>query len=155
MKTNIKLTLVLFATIGLFAFASLEKETRENNAGEQGIQFFEGSFEEALAKAKKNDQLIFIDVYATWCGPCKRLSKMVFVDDEVGEKFNGLFINYKMDSDQERYKEYMQTYHIRSLPTLLFVNGEGDVVHRSIGLIDKTELNAFADRAIKKHEKHK
>lgn len=155
MKMKIKVILVLFAAIGLFAFGIAKNNTIETNSGEQGIRFFEGTYEEALAKAKEDNGLVFIDVYATWCGPCKALSKRVFIEEEVGALFNGSFVNYKMDSDQERYKEYMQAYHIRSLPTLLFVNGDGEVVHRSIGLVDKAELIAFAGRAVKKHQKHK
>lgn len=38
----------------------------------QGIDFFQGSWEEAIELAKANDKVIFVDAYTTWCGPCKK-----------------------------------------------------------------------------------
>ena len=35
----------------------------------QGIEFFHGSWEEALAEAKKQEKPIFVDAFTTWCGP--------------------------------------------------------------------------------------
>ncbi|MCY3837182.1 MAG: thioredoxin family protein [Gammaproteobacteria bacterium] len=36
-----------------------------------GIEFFEGSWDDAFEAAEANDQLVFVDVYTEWCGPCK------------------------------------------------------------------------------------
>ncbi len=49
-----------------------------------GIMFHEGTWAEALELAKSENKPIFLDVYATWCGPCKRLKKNTFSDQEVG-----------------------------------------------------------------------
>lgn len=35
------------------------------------ITFFEGTFEDAMAKAKKEKKNLFVDFYADWCEPCK------------------------------------------------------------------------------------
>ena len=37
----------------------------------QGVNFEHITFDEALAKAKAENKLIFMDCYTTWCGPCK------------------------------------------------------------------------------------
>lgn len=37
----------------------------------QGIQFADLTWQDALKKAKKENKIIFVDIYATWCGPCK------------------------------------------------------------------------------------
>ena len=35
-----------------------------------GVDFFEGSFEDALAHAAQEEKMVFVDVYTIWCGPC-------------------------------------------------------------------------------------
>ena len=56
-----------------------------NIAKAEGIEFFEGTFKEALDKAKLEGKIVFVDAYTTWCGPCKRMSKNVFPKKEVGD----------------------------------------------------------------------
>ena len=38
-------------------------------AQDRSIRFEEGSYQEVLAKAKKENKLLFIDCYTSWCGP--------------------------------------------------------------------------------------
>lgn len=54
----------------------IDGQVHEHASGiEEGNQFFDGSSDEALALAKKEHKLIFLDVYATWSGPCKYLKQ--------------------------------------------------------------------------------
>ncbi|KAA3624690.1 MAG: thioredoxin, partial [Bacteroidetes bacterium] len=41
----------------------------------QGIEFLHLTWDEALELAKEEEKIIFVDAYAVWCGPCKRMSK--------------------------------------------------------------------------------
>src|SRR5690606_2728779 len=49
------------------------------------VDWFEGSLEQALAKAKAEDKLVFVDVGAYWCPPCHELDETVFTLPKVGE----------------------------------------------------------------------
>lgn len=53
---------------------------------------FQGTFEEALKKAKEEKKELFVDFYADWCGPCKAMATQVFTLPEVGDYFNAHFI---------------------------------------------------------------
>lgn len=99
----------------------------------KGIQFFEGTWDEALALAKQENKLIFLDVYATWCGPCKRLKANTFPDPEVGRLYNGNFINVMIDGEKGEGPELRRKYGVRGYPTLMFIDHEGNVVERTSG----------------------
>jgi uncharacterized protein YyaL (SSP411 family) len=83
-----KKLLFIFALLFTTSFAFALKD-------ENGIKFFNGTWKELLAEAKKQNKPIFMDVYTTWCRPCKVLDKDVFPNEKVGEFYNKNFINYK------------------------------------------------------------
>jgi thiol-disulfide isomerase/thioredoxin len=85
----------------------------------QGIEFFHGSWPEALAKAKSEEKLIFVDAFASWCGPCKRMAKESFPDPKVGEVYNASFICLKIDMEKPENAEFAGKYPVNSYPTLI------------------------------------
>jgi len=102
-----------------------------------GIQFFEGGFEEALARAKEEDKHVFVDVYATWCGPCKVMDAVVFPRDDVGDHYNAHFINVKLDAEDESIDgpAISERYDVGAYPTYLYLNPDGSVVGRAGGAL--------------------
>ena len=99
----------------------------------QGIKFFKGSFTEAKEKALQENKLIFVDCYTVWCGPCRRMAATTFKDQRVGDFYNPNFINLKIDMEKGEGKTLAKTYGVRSYPTLIYLNGDGEVVHRTTG----------------------
>ena len=119
----------LFGVIGFVGYSQ-----------EQNINFENSSFEESLVKAAAENKLIFIDCYTSWCGPCKEMSKYIFTDESVYTYFNEKFINVKMNMEKGEGIELAQYYKVDSYPTLLFLDTNGDVVHKVIGLISAEKL---------------
>jgi thioredoxin-related protein len=114
----------------------------------QGIVFEKGTFAEAKAKAKAEHKLIFMDAFTVWCGPCKQLSKTIFPLQEVGDYFNQNFINVKMDMEKGEGIELAKAYAVNAYPTLIFLNANGELVHRTCGLMPKESLIEEAKNAV-------
>lgn len=117
-------------------------------AQEAGVAFVERPFDELLAQARTEDKLIFIDAYTTWCGPCKMMTAQVFPQPEVGEVYNSRFINAKFDMEQGEGPGLAERYGVNAYPTYLFVNGDGELVHKGLGYIPAPALLELADVAV-------
>lgn len=126
MRTN------LFSRCIIITVAALSAVTFACHA--QGIQFEASTFDEALAKAKQENKLLFMDCYTTWCGPCRMLSKTVFPNDTAGVFFNKHFINLKMDMEKGEGTTLSRTFRVTGYPTLLFIDpADKEVVYRITG----------------------
>lgn len=114
----------------------------------QGVSFEHGAWADALAKAKTEGKLVFMDAYTTWCGPCKMMSNQVFPDKSVGEFFNAKFVSVKMDMEKGEGTSLAQQYGVSVYPTLLFLDAEGKVLHRSAGFQSAPEFIALGQTAL-------
>lgn len=110
----------------------------------QGIKFEEGNFASILAKAKKENKLVFIDAYASWCGPCKLMVKNIFPLKNVGDYYNSHFINAKIDMEKGEGIELAKKYNVKAFPTYLFIDGNGEAVHRTLGYVEEKDFIQFA-----------
>lgn len=119
-------------------------------ANGQGIDFFTGTWEEALEKAKTEGKIIFVDAYAQWCGPCKRMAKTTFKDPKVGDYFNANFINMKLDMEKKESTSFRRKYPVSAFPTLYFIDGKGDVVHKLKGAQQSEQLLKIGKFALSK-----
>lgn len=109
------------------------------------INFEKTTFSEILEKAKKEKKLIFLDAYAVWCGPCKLMDKNVFTDSMVASYFNANYINAKIDMEKGEGIALAQKFGVRSYPTLMILNADGEVVGRELGYQDPNMLIAFGE----------
>ncbi len=118
------------------------------NAITQGIDFFHGTWKEALELSKKEGKPIFVDAYAKWCGPCKRMAATTFKDQKVGEFFNQNFINVKMDCEEPEGISFRRKYPVSAYPTLYFIDENGEVIHSSVGGKDVNGIMKLAEFAL-------
>lgn len=129
-----KLAILSSLFIGALAFA-------------QGMKFEESNFATVLAKAKKEKKLVFIDAYTTWCGPCKLMAKNIFPLQAVGDYYNTHFVNAKIDMEKGEGIELAKKYNVKAYPTYLFVDGNGEIVHRTLGYVEEKDFIQFAKDA--------
>ncbi|MEG0467073.1 MAG: thioredoxin family protein [Mucinivorans sp.] len=116
-----KLLLILaFAISGLVAAA-------------QGTNFEDGSLADGLKTAGNENKLVFVDVYTTWCGPCKYMSSTIFPSEEVGKVMNGSFVSLKIDAEQGEGLDVAKTYSVKAYPTMLILDKTGKELGRIVG----------------------
>jgi len=84
----------------------------------QGVAFEpEGTtLEQASAKAKAENKLIFLDCYTQWCGPCKKMAREIFPQQKVGDYFNQNFVCIKLDAEKEG-REAAKKFGVTAYPT--------------------------------------
>lgn len=129
---------------------------------EKGITFEHGlNWSQIKEKAKKENKFIFVDLFTTWCGPCKYMSASVFPQTKVGDFFNSKFVNAKIqmdktDKDSEEVKAWYEEaerfgkdYKIAAYPTFLIFNPQGELVHRMVGGGDADEFIERSKDALK------
>lgn len=142
------IVLTAIVMVAVYAFTNPKVDFNADTA--EGIQFHKGSWEEALLLAKKENKLIFLDIYATWCGPCKQLKKRTFSNAEVGKFYNQNFINVAFDGEKGDGKMLMQKYNLRSFPSLLFIDGNGKVYGQTVGFHNSSQLIELGQKISKK-----
>jgi len=107
--------------------------TSTNPVFANGVRFFNGSWSQVLAEARRQNKPIFVDVYTTWCGPCKLMSAQAFPNARVGSRMNDNFINYKIDAEKGEGQTVAQRYGVQAYPTSLFISIEGKLIRRTLG----------------------
>ncbi len=115
-----------------------------------GIDFFHGSWDEAKLKAKKENKLIFMDAYTSWCGPCKKMARETFTNTQVGDYFNSRFVNVKMDMEKGEGPSLGRQYRVMAYPSLFFIRHDGSVAHRTVGYKATQALIAEGKKAEEK-----
>lgn len=109
---------------------------------EAGITFFEGNLNQALAQAEKDQKLVFLDIYAVWCGPCKRLKATTFKDAAVGEYFNKRFVSIAIDGEKGEGPALAQKLKLTAYPTLFVLDAKGNVLRKMVGFRTPEQLLA-------------
>ena len=140
MKT-IPHVLVLFAIFFLPALSAGAVDS-------EGVRFFNGTWSEALKAAEASGKLIFVDVYTDWCPPCKRMDKEVLPLPEVGTAYNAAFINYKLDAEKGEGVALARQYEVTAYPTYLYLDAQGNLLHRAVGYFTPPKLLDHAQYAL-------
>lgn len=137
--------LLLFSSHVVFA---QNTATKEEETTADTITFIHENFNEAIQRARTDNKLLFVDAYTTWCAPCKMMDKKTFNDEEVAAYFNEKFVNLKLDMEQGEGLTIQQRYKVAAFPTLLFLNGEGEVIHKALGFQDAGQFLALGKMAL-------
>ena len=111
-----------------------------------------GGFENRIAKIEDlangwnflGERPALIDFFASWCGPCQRLSPII---DELAEEYAGKVDIYKVNVDDE--ETLAQIFKVRSIPTLVYIP-KGETPTIQAGGKTKAELKELIDSILLK-----
>jgi thioredoxin 1 len=144
MKKNISIVVLVISLLG-----TILKSQNDKNISEVGVHFFTGNWQQALDKAKKENKLIFLDAYASWCGPCKKMKRNTFTDNKVGEFYNKHFINVAIDMEKGEGVMLSEKYAIASYPTLLYIKSDGKIAFKAVGYHNAEEFISVGEKVLK------
>ncbi|HSE43033.1 MAG TPA: thioredoxin fold domain-containing protein [Acidobacteriota bacterium] len=97
-------------------------------------------FDTALTESQKTSKPIFLDVFADWCAWCHKLDKEVYSDPKF-TSYMSSYILARIDSeDGKQGSDVAAKYKIDSLPTMLVLDGSGNVLNRVSGYMNAAEL---------------
>ena len=82
----------------------------------------------------KSQELLLVDFYADWCGPCQTLAPII---DRVVAELEGKVSLYKVNVD--KHPQLSQQFAIRSIPHIMLFK-KGKILWRKGGLITSAEL---------------
>jgi len=90
----------------------------------------EKEFNETIAQG-----FVLVDMFATWCGPCKMLAPVL---NDLADTYAGKVNIVKVDVDEN--PELAARFQVMSIPTLLFFK-DGNLVETSLGFQSKAALS--------------
>lgn len=117
-------------------FSALKAQEFNNN----NIVFIDNpsAWDSLINLSTKQQKPIFIDAFAPWCMPCKTMHKKVFSKAAVAEYYNKHFINVRINTESDLGKTLVKKYNVQAYPTFLFLNKDGQLMHRASGFLEDT-----------------
>ena len=98
--------------------------------------FNQDSFNQAIA----GDQLVVVDFWAEWCGPCRMLAPVI---EDLDKKYEGKAIIGKVNVDEEQ--ELAIRYGVMSIPTVVFLKN-GKEIDRKVGVMPPAAFAQVIDQ---------
>ena len=97
-----------------------------------------------IEETLQSDQLVVLDFWAGWCGPCRMISPII---DELSEEYAGKVVFGKVDTEPDDNDDIVTEYGIRNLPTIIFLKN-GEIVDKMVGAAKKSDFVAKIDSLI-------
>jgi thioredoxin-related protein len=120
----------------------------ENHVLAGGIHFEKDSFSILLRKAVAEKKMIFIDCSTSWCPQCRRMEKNVFPNDTVADFYNSHFVCAYYDAEKGEGMALAKRYEVGCYPTYLFIDENGNLLHRASGEYPVKEFIAIGNEAL-------
>jgi thiol-disulfide isomerase/thioredoxin len=129
---HVKKVFAVLSLFGLFLATHAQVDFREISSAEE--------MDRAWADAERENKPVFVDIYATWCGPCKWMDANVFALEEAGSYMNEAFINVKMDGESEFGRQFALRSGLSAYPSFFVYHSEQKLMNMIVGAKPWEEL---------------
>lgn len=118
--------------LSIFLFVSVQSWSQ--------VDFIKDDLSKALEKAKAERKYIMVDVYADWCGWCKKMEMTTFKNEEVAHFVNNHMVALKLNSEQGDGVEFARKFQVTGLPTIVYLDYKGNLVRTAPGYKTASDL---------------
>jgi len=111
------------------------------------VDFYNGSYQQALAKGKAENKPLFLYFTAVWCGPCQYMQRYIFPDTLLSTYIAQNYIALKLDIDTQEGKLIYYKSHQPKAPTgvpaFIIMNGSEEVLKKAVGGMKLEQMQSF------------
>ncbi len=127
--------------------AKESSQAAARDGGWAGLSFVEDDYEGALARARKEHRLLFVDAWAPWCHSCISMKAFVF-NDPVLAPLASKFVWASVDTEKPKSESFVRKYPMKNWPTLWVVDGGTEKpVLQWVGSVTAPELAMLLESA--------
>ncbi|MGL1902589.1 MAG: DUF255 domain-containing protein [Fibrobacterales bacterium] len=154
--------LIIIGLIALSFACSKESDKKAQSHNDSPVQWL--TFEEGLNKATAEKKLMFVDLYADWCGPCKYMDATTYKDSSVAALLNSRFVPVKIDADQpepiaceEKHQLppmecAAKIWQVQGLPGTIILDSKGYFLTSTMGIQEAQNLIESLNLLLDKEE---
>ncbi|HBB06900.1 MAG TPA: hypothetical protein DCZ73_03985 [Bacteroides sp.] len=118
------------------------------NQLEAQIRFTANEWETVLQTAVREHKNVFVDVYTSWCGPCKRMAREVFADTAVGDYMNARFVCIQLDAEREADHPFFRQFKPTAYPTYYWLDANARLLDSQTGYMPADTFLHAAEKAL-------
>lgn len=94
--------------------------------------FHQGDLKSLFDAAKSKKQIVMIDFFTTWCGPCKLIEENIYRHESFLD-YTKKLVAYKIDAEKGEGVALAAKYGVKVYPSVIFMDADGNEIERVIG----------------------